>query len=373
MAGTVLNQLRLRVKAAALQLTYHRRDAQWNRHSTAATQRFLIVRHSAKQPYKYHDFLHWIEEEFPEIRSRIELRLLPCPVDDWSRYALCVPWLQDPVEDWSPSSYALAQQLAADCDRHGIPIINRVDSLSRAMKSVAALRIARTEVRTPRTIPIYDVKRFRETLCGLKLPLMVREDRGHGGPLVLMERKSDLDRLPLNQFRHPVAVEFIDVRSRDSYYRKYRYLVTGNRGVTCHLRVSTHWESRPEHRTSNAATRQEEFDYLNVPEPNRDAFHAVCRELGFDVAMIDYSYDRAGQLVVWEAKPYPDLSCPNNPEQAQTHPYVRRSFAALTRFYLERAGLAVPARLQELLVSQDVATPSSHRSYVIPFPQTRAA
>jgi hypothetical protein len=326
-----------------------------NRRHATAKERMLIVRHSGKQPYRFSYFLQWIERELPAIRACLELRLLPCRIGDLSPYVLCVPWLQDPVADWTPRGYRQAIDLAARCAAAGIPVLNGVDRTARSVKSECTRRIASAGVRTPRIVPIRSAEMLRDALGELGLPLLVREDRGHGQPALLVETRADVDRVRLDRFAHPVAAEFIDVRSSDGLYRKYRYLAAGEQGVARHLMIGDHWEVRTENRVRSTAARAEERAFLETPDPNRDALERARRALEFDLAAFDYSYDRAGRLVVWEANPYPDLSYPEHPSQRWTFPFVERSFAAVVRLYLETAQLPVPAKLDDLLAGQGAA------------------
>lgn len=346
--------LRIRCKGAATYWPTRARDRRINRRWATADKRFLIVRHSGKQPYRFSFLLNWIEREFPSIRARIELRLLPCRISDLSPYVLHVPWLQDPVAEWTPHGYRQAMALAARCEQQNIPVLNRVDRAAHSIKSECARRIASTGIRVPRIVPIRDVREFAATFGGLSFPFLIREDRGHGRPTYVVEKPADLARVPLARYAHPIASEFIDVRGPDGLYRKYRYLATGPTGVTRHLMIGNHWEVRPENRVSNAATRDEEIAYLKASEPHCAALERARRALEFDVAAFDYSYDQSGRLVVWEANPYPDLSYPKKAAQQYMVPYVERSLAALVRLYLSTAGLSAPPKLDEMLSGQPV-------------------
>jgi hypothetical protein len=348
--------IRIALKGAAWYWPCRLSDSLINRRRATADKRILIVRHSGKQPYRFGYFLDWIQQEFPAIRARLELRLLPCRIRDFSPYVLHVPWLQDPVAEWTPRGYRQAMELAAQCEARGIPVLNPVDRTAHSIKSECTQRIARAGVRTPRIVPIGDVKGFRESLGGLEFPLLIREDRGHGLPAYLVESLADLDRVPIGRFAHPIASEYIDVRSSDGLYRKYRYLAAGSGGVTRHLMIGSHWEVRPDNRVRTDSMRAEELAYLEAPEPNYAALERARQALEFAVAAFDYSYDRQGRLVVWEANPYPDLSYPKHPTQRYTFPYVQRSYAAIVRLYLEMAGLPVPRKLDEMLAGQAPAT-----------------
>jgi hypothetical protein len=347
--------MRIAMKAAMLYWPCRLRDAQANRRHATAAERFLMLRHSGKQPYRFQFFLDWVEKEFPEIRARMELRILPCRIRNWSPYVLFVPWLQDPVQDWTPRGYQQAMEITAECQSRGIPVLNPVDRLANSIKSVCTKRIASTGIRTPRIVPIENWDEFAETFGGLTMPLLIREDRGHGRPARLIKTRNDLAQVQIQRFAHPIASEFIDVRSPDGLYRKYRYVATGNRGVTRHLMIGNHWEVRTENRVITAATRDEELAYLDAPEPNHAALEHARRALELDVVAFDYSYDQDGSLVVWEANPYPDLRYPENPARRYGYPAVERSLAAVIRLYLETAGLPVPTRLDAMLAVQDRA------------------
>jgi hypothetical protein len=98
---------------------------------TGTGQRFLIVRHRTYRRFFFEIILRWLETNLPHLASRFEVRDLPVRIKDWSRYALHVAWLQDPVQHWSPKTYDRALELLRQCDERGIPVVNRVDRLMR--------------------------------------------------------------------------------------------------------------------------------------------------------------------------------------------------------------------------------------------------
>ena len=346
-----MKRTRLLWKARALYLPYVLLDAIENRRAKAAVRRFLVLRHSGKSPYFHNYFLQWLEKEAPDMRARFELRLLPCRNCDFSRYVLHIPWFQDPAEDWmTRSAFRRAIQIAARCRQMGIPVINPIDRLSNATKSVGARIMAEAGVRTPKIRVIQRPETFRQDLAGLALPLLVRQDRGHGGPTFLVRSRADVDAIPFGRLRNPIAVEFIDGSSpRDGLYRKYRYLAAGEIGVPRHLMISSHWEVREKQRIVNHSTRDEELAYLDGPDPNHARLQAARRAMGLDWVAFDYGYDPEGRLVVWEANPYPSLRYPQGEVLCYSAPFVHRSYAAMAKMYLTRAGLPVPSRLEKLL------------------------
>lgn len=325
-------------------------DAWTNWRHVRGAPRLLIVRHAAKNWYVFRDYLAWLQREFPEVRARFEFRLLPFRPADWSRYALHALWAGDTIAQWSPRGFNQAKELLDQCDQFGVPVINRVDQLANAAKALGAKLIRSTGIRTPQMVRIHNPQRFCRDFAGLAFPLLIREDRGHGQPTAFVASPDELRKLDLERYREPIACEFIDVRDpRDGLYRKYRYLAAGEMGLPKHLIINDHWEVRPQRRVQTDATRREELAFLHEPDPNHALLQRARRALGLDVIGFDYSYDAQGRVVVWEANPYPDLNYPKNPWSRHIHFAVEKTFAAVTCLYLQRAGLAIPGRLEERL------------------------
>lgn len=323
------------------------RDASRNRRWATAGERFLVVRHAGKKPQFYDVLLAWLEQHYPDVRARFELRLLSHHVRDWRPYVLHVPWLQDPVQGWSPTAYRQAQRLAQACDAASIPIINRVDRLANAGKAAGAQTIASTGIRTAKMALINNPREFLETRCGLALPLFVREDWRHGGLVGRADTEAELKRLPLTRFRRPVAVEVIDVQdAHDGLYRKYRCVAAGDVSLPHSMHPCRSWFAKGTHTEFNDSLRAEEVAYLSGPDPNDVRLQRARRALGLDFVAFDYSYTRDGQLVVWEANPYPLLHF-GPVRRSYRWPAVERTLAAMARLYLVRAGLGVPPRLEE--------------------------
>ncbi len=317
-------------------------DTLRNLRYTWGERRFLVVHHPSKQPFMYDTLLDWLAAYHPDVRALFELHLLPCAVRDWSRYALHVPWLQDPVQAWSPATYRLATRLAAACDRHGVPVVNRVERLANAAKSTGSRRIASAGFRTPRMERITDPEEFRRTLLGIPLPLFVREDEGHGGPMLRADTEEEAHALPVRSLRRPVAVELVDVRDpADGLYRKYRYVVAGDAGVRQSLHVSREWAARGAATEFTEELRDEEVAYLEGPETEHARFVAAARALGLDFVAFDYSLDHTGRIVVWEANPFPFLHFVGGRRRYRAAA-TERTFAAMVALYLTRAGMDVP-------------------------------
>ena len=187
-----MNMIHKSLKAGLQHVYLAAHDTVSNRRHATAPKRFLVVRHGGKGPRFYNVILDWVTRTLPDLRALFELRQLPCRIRDFSPYLLHIPWLQDPVQQWSAKAYRQANALAETCDECRIPVINRVDQLMNAAKSTGARLIASTGIRTPEAVLITDVDEFKQTMCGMKLPLLVREDWGHGGLVCRADKPADV-------------------------------------------------------------------------------------------------------------------------------------------------------------------------------------
>lgn len=357
-----------RLKGVVRQLPCTVRDAVRNRRFVRGNRRVLVVRHAGRRPNAGADFLDWLQRRFPDVRARFELSLLPCRLRDWSPYVLCAAWLPDPVGQWSPKAYAQARELEETCRREGISVINPVACASRSVKSVRAKFLKAAGIRTPRAIPIENAEHFRSTIAALGLPLIICEDGGHGQPRTLLRSLADIARVDFRRYRRPVAVQFINVcQPRDRLFRSYRYLAAGEIGVAQRLVASTWWEAQPAARIVTPQIRQEEAAYLAAPDPNHHRLQRARQALGLDVVAFDYSYDRAGRMVVWDANPLVDVTYPRRPALRYTLPAVERSFAALAKTYLTGAGLEVPAGIGGILASQEPISSEGVQTQEMPY------
>jgi hypothetical protein len=244
------------------------------------------------------------------------------------------------------------RQIQDECDRRNIPVLNRVENLSRTVKSVGAQCYAAAGVRTPRVIVIHDPDAFTRNPREIPFPLIIREDRRHAAETCVVHEPAELRRVRWSRFVRPVAAEYIDVRDpRDGLYRKYRYIVAGPFGVPRHLIVSQSWEVRAAQRLRNRETRAQELAFLEQPEPNHALFRRIQQSLRLDLVAFDYSYDAQGQLVIWEANPYPGLGYASGPDVEYTRAYVERSFAAVTAMHLDAGGIELPSRIEQVLAA----------------------
>ncbi len=340
-------QLMLKNPLPSLWMGYQ--DYRANRKYATAEKRILVVRHAYKNPRVYDFLLDWLAQEFPDIRTVFELRQISYRTSDWSRYCLLIPWLPDPVQQWSLQAYHQTQQLTALCDERGIPSINRVDRLLNATKAEGARRIGSVGIRVPKMAEIHDEREFKETLLGLHLPLFVRENWGHGGNICRADTMEQIQKIDIKSFSRPVAVEFIETQNPvDGLYRKYRYIAAGAEGVTASLHVRRTWMVHGSKCEFSEAIREEEVAFINNPDPNHKVLQEARKALDLDFVAFDYSYDPTGRLVVWEGNPYPKIHWSEGRKKYK-RPAIQRTLAAMVKMYLQKASLSVPPKINEIL------------------------
>ena len=318
----------------------------------------MMLRQRTRGVDYYNPVVRFLESFFPDIRAHVELRTLPLTVKDWSKYAGLVNWLPTYAPISIPAVYRQLKELETLCDERNVAFINRPDAQREARKSTCAKVFRFLGVRAPMTHVIDDIQRFREEQGGLQFPLIVRGDIDHGGylPMYRVESRAELARVPIEMMRHPIGMEFIDVRdTHDGLYRRYRYLAIGDLGMPRNIHCSANWEARANTRSNTADLLEEEKAFIRKPVPHHKVFQQARQEMGLDVAAFDYSYMRDGRMVVWEVNLLPNVAYTKLESRlAYRREHTDRIIAALVRLYLNRTGLSVPEKLCAMLIDDCV-------------------
>jgi hypothetical protein len=123
-------------------------------------------------------------------------------------------------------------------------------------------------------------------------------------------------------------------------------------GVSQGIHITQDWEARGVNRLYDGRSIREELAFLSAPNPHHEQFVSARRLLELDLVAFDYSYDREGRIVVWEANPYPNMSYPTHPDRQYAREGCDRSYAAMLLLYLHRAGLEIPTGLREFAVGK---------------------
>ncbi|WP_426610185.1 hypothetical protein [Bradyrhizobium sp. McL0616] len=126
------------------------------------------------------------------------------------------------------------------------------------------------------------------------------------------------------------VIDYIDYRSADGFFRKYRFLFIGEEVLPYHLAIGDDWKL---HRDSTEMghhvwMQDEEERFLRAPDqvfsaPHHEALRIIRDRIGLDYFGIDCGLDRDGNLVVFEVNASM-LVHDQNPEFPYKDSYVRR-------------------------------------------------
>ncbi len=295
----------------------------------------ILILTEAEKPYFYQEWLDWAEKHDPDLHSLVRLDVLPCEL--YPGTALLHAWVQDPVAERSEDVLSQLESVEGAARRAGAAIIHPARALSNSRRDVQSERLARAGLRTPAVVDI--AEGFSSDRGGLALPIVVRKKWGHCMALTRIDSDEELAEWLDAEDRTPgqwVATEYIEVASPDGLYRKYRYVLFGERGVCRHLIVSSRWEVRPKDRVLTDETIAEELRFVGSPCEHHDVLDAARRELEFDIAAFDYSFDADGGMIVWEVNPYPDLSTPRGRPGEYLSESLLATNQAISALYRER-------------------------------------
>ena len=146
----------------------------------------------------------------------------------------------------------------------------------------------------------------------IRFPAILRRAGTHGGRIAaLVERPQQLDTLLDGGDEH-FLTEFVDFRSADGLYRKYRFFCIGDWSVLRHMLVSDAWNVHAKDRIrfmSGKSRLIEEERHLfsagvdALPPAFPIAHDAICNAMKLHFFGMDFGFDREGNLVLFEANP----------------------------------------------------------------------
>lgn len=184
---------------------------------------------------------------------------------------------------------------------------------------------------------------------GMEFPLLIRPiDTHRGDGMELVHTSNDVrdyvERFPALTFN---ITPFVDYRSADGYYRKYRVIVIAGKPFAYHLAISENWLVHywrvsglmREH----AWMREEEERFLSAPGsvfPDWDAtFRDMAAAIGLDYFGVDCAVSEDGSVLVFECDPCAFVHCREALDDvfAYKYDYVPRIFSALDDLMDDRA------------------------------------
>ncbi len=213
---------------------------------------------------------------------------------------------------------AILGTVEALAERIGRPVVNHPRLIAGTDRATISARLAGTAgCLVPRT-RVFSEAGLRQ-LAGegadaapqfaLPFPLLVRPLGTHGGED--FEKMDDRDELGRFLSRvggeHYYVTPFVDYRSEDGYFRKYRFIFVGDEILPYHLAIDEKWKIH--HATTPMAElswmQDEERAFLADPwrvfgAQQQSALGSIRNAIGLDYFGIDCALTPGGEVVVFE-------------------------------------------------------------------------
>jgi hypothetical protein len=246
----------------------------------------------------------------------------------------------------------IAQSLV---ERIGLPVINRPATIMQTDRATVAATLG--------GLPLCHVPRVERwppadrtdhaDRIGAAFPLLLRVAGTHNGDHFerienVTERNAFIAAHPSADF---YATEFIDYRSPDGYFRKYRFFFSGDEILPYHLAIGDHWKVH--HAKTDMANhpwmQHEEAAFLADPTAvfkpaQMQALHAIRTAIDLDFFGIDCALGADGRIVVFEVNASMLVHNTYGPftYKAAAVERIKSAFDALLARTVTRARTAIP-------------------------------
>lgn len=274
----------------------------------------------------------------PALRSRVRVHDTGSPRPSLDGVVAILFLLGDPLKELYPDCFAEAVSIAEEGGARGAKLLNPPESLSNSIKSRQAELWRKAGITCAAARTIRSAADLEPAMAALGLPMILRSDEGHVHAGVrICRRVKHVDEAKHTLALPAVALQLIDVRAKwraaapDSlmarYHHKRRSMVYGDTVINNHIFFSTSpivgratctfLAERSRGRRllravgiGNARFRDTlaaDYDYFHSPPEAADTMRRAVAALGIHVAAIDYATLPDGDVVLWEANPYPSL------------------------------------------------------------------
>lgn len=249
----------------------------------------------------------------------------------------------------------------------GLPgkVVNPPDAVLGSTRDKIARRLAGTPgLIVPKVIrlrggkPALAERMFDQ--ARLEAPLIIRRTGTHSGQIVGLFDSLETAAAAVDGSGEYVATQFVDFRSADGMYRKYRIFFIGERPILRHMLVSDQWSVHAEDRARFMSERPEliaeeralfESDTDPLPPGVSETLREVRKRMALDFFGMDFGVTADGRVLLFEANA---TMCffPFSPDTR--FDYLTRSFAPAQAAFRALLGLpsqpaaagAFPVRLQ---------------------------
>ena len=225
-------------------------------------------------------------------------------VSDSSTTRQLLARLADAVPSWPrpvvnrPEGIALTSRLAAHELLAGAPGIEMPATALVSREDLRMLSTARADLGA--------------VLPGGDFPLIVRPVDSHAGHgLAKLDRAAELAAYLDENIADPFFISrFVNYRSADGLYRKYRIVIVDGVAYAGHMGVSAHWMIHYLNAgmTDSAAKRAEEQAFMDgfetgFAERHASALRTIGERFGLEYLVVDCTETAGGDLLVFEVDP----------------------------------------------------------------------
>ncbi len=235
------------------------------------------------------------------------------------------------------------------------PVLNNPRHIAHVARDTAAQRLRRLPgIVMP---PTWRLQRealwqlIAGQLADVDFPLILRPIDSHAGhdlkridtPAQLAEQ---LDKLPGSAF---FVAPFIDYRSPDGQFRKYRLVLIDGQPYACHMAISSHWMIHYLNAgmAESAVKRDEEaafmMDFDAFAQRHRAALAAIWQQIGLDYLGIDCAEMPDGRLLIFEVDHAMVVHAMDPLDRfSYKQPAMRKVFTAFRAMLFKAAGSIQP-------------------------------
>ena len=190
-----------------------------------------------------------------------------------------------------------------ECIRAGVPVVNSARKLRRICHSFCLRRWVQQDV------PCALSQSFRALDdISLRYPMILRVDGGAHSSLdsFLVSDRDEAEQVVRERERSKrgrlsLAIEYVETRWPDGFYRKRRCIVVGDRLIPRQHMLSKGWKVKLSSADASALSIAEDQAFLAQGEAQADLVGRAARALGCDILALDYSPRPDGSYIFWEA------------------------------------------------------------------------
>lgn len=229
----------------------------------------------------------------------------------------------------APGQYECVLNLVTDPDQHPQTlqrlrkllrgyrgrIINRPEAVLRTTRDLVAKRLSGIDgLLVPQVLRLRNPRPGAASLAAeranLAFPLIVRLAGTHTGKSVRLAANPEEVEAACSGPGDYIVTEFVDYRSPDGLFRKYRFWSFAGATIFKHAIISDQWSIHNADRNRIMHARrdliEEEMRLMTqmegvFPPPVHAVFNAVRARLGLDFFGMDFGLHRDGQVILFEA------------------------------------------------------------------------